>query len=142
MDWSAWSQESLLLMSSRTRELLVQHQIKADCDYHWDLDAAVLSLGETAFRLVTIGTVAADSFLWAWANEAIPSCAKVGVEKVRQFGLEHGLGLLAAPRSEGGLAQGKECLAVAGRILDGQGVSMNRTDDGFILFVLFKSTRN
>jgi hypothetical protein len=94
------------------------------------------------FRLVTVGTVAGDSFLWAWDNDAIPASAKVGIDKVRQFGVENDLGLLSEPRAPGGLAQGKECLAIAGRVLDAHGIWIDEIDAGFILFVLYAPVRH
>jgi hypothetical protein len=136
MDWSAWSREAVALMSARTRELLATSLATKD-PYRWDLDAGVLVIGDEQFRLVTVGTVVDDSFLWAWANEGIPPSAKAGIEKVRQFGVENDLALLSEECAPGGLARGKECLAIAGRILDGHGIFIDQTDAGFILFVLF-----
>src|SRR5262249_7083273 len=93
-------------------------------------------IGEARFRLVTVGTVSGDSFLWAWANESIPESGKAGVEKVRQFGVDHDLALLMEPCAPGGLSQAKECLAIAGRVLDANGIWIDRTDAGFIVFAL------
>jgi hypothetical protein len=90
--------------------------------------------------LVTVGTIAGNSFLWAW--DAILASAKVGIEKVRQFGVENDLGLLSEPCAPGGLSQGKECLAIAGRVLDAHGIWIDETDAGFILFVLYAPIRN
>src|SRR5262245_56391000 len=118
MDWGAWSRESVSLMTARTRELLAQHGIAMGASYHWDLDTGAIVIGDVKFRLVTVGTVSEDSFLWAWANEAIPAGAKVDIDKVRQFGVDNDLGLLSEPCASGGLAQGKECLAITGRVLD------------------------
>jgi hypothetical protein len=142
MDWAAWSRESASLMAARTDELLAHHRIEIGGDYRWDLDAATMVIAGTPFRLVTVGTVAGDSFLWAWANDAIPASAKIGIDKVRQFGVENDLGLLSEPCARGGLSQGKECLAIAGRVLDARGMWIDQTDAGFILFVLYAPIRN
>jgi len=138
MDWAAWSRESASLMAVRTRELLAQHGIEMGSTYHWDLDAAVFVIGGITFDLVTVGTAVADSFLWAWANEAIPLTGKAGIERVQQFGVENDLGLLMQPRATGGLSQAKECLAIAGRVLDANGIWIDKTDAGFILFALYE----
>jgi hypothetical protein len=126
-------------MSERTRALLDKH-VANGTPYHWDLDAATFEIGGATLRLVVVGTVAEDSFLWAWANESIPLPARSESERVRQFGVEHDLGLLIEPCAPGGLAQGKECVAVAGRILDADAAWIERTgeEDSFILFVLFE----
>lgn len=104
--------------------------------YHWDLETASFVIGQATFRLLLVGTVVGDSFLWSWANDAIPLAATRGIEQVRAFGVEHDLGLLLEPDAEGGLAQGKECLALAGRILDARAVWIDRTEAGYMLFAL------
>ena len=136
MDWGAWSKEAARLMAARTRELLARHAIPTGSTYHWDLDAGAFVTGGATFGLVTIGTTASDSFLWSWANDAIPASGKVEIHRVRQFGLENDLGLLAEPCAPGGLAQGQECLAIAARVLDAQGIWIDQTADGFIFFAL------
>jgi hypothetical protein len=142
MDWGAWSRECVSLMAARTRDLLARHRIAMGSRYHWDLDAGVIEIGGVPFRLVTVGTVAGDSFLWSWANDLIPAGAKLGIDKVQQFGVENDLGLLSEPCAPGGLAQGKECLVIAGRVLDAHGIWIDETDDGFILFVLYAQVRH
>jgi len=140
MDWGAWSRDSVTLMATRTRELLVRQGVAMGGDYRWDLDAATLAIGGAQFRLITVGTIAGDSFLWSWANDAIPVTAKEGIAKVRYFGVDNDLSLLSEPCAAGGLAQGKECLAIAGRVLDAHGVWIDRTEAGFILFLLYAPT--
>lgn len=137
MDWSAWSRESVALMASRTRALFAQPAIEADSAYAWTLETADFAIGGVTLRLVTVGTVIADAFLWAWANDAISPAGKVGIERVRQFGVEHGLDLLVEPRASGGLGQAKECLAIAGRVLDASAIWIDEIDGGHILFALF-----
>lgn len=136
MDWGPWSRDAVALMAARTREQLAAGLAKGNA-YHWDLEAAVLIIGELRFRVVTIGTTAGDSFLWAWANEAIPAAARRGLERVRDFGVEHDLPLLSEACAPGGLAQAKECLAIAGRVLDADAVFIDQTQAGYILFALF-----
>jgi hypothetical protein len=140
MDWGAWSRESVSLMATRTRHLLAS--VEMGSDYAWDLDAAAMAMDGATFRLVTVGTVAGDSFLWAGANDSIPERAKVGIDRVREFGVENDLGLLSEPCAAGGLSQGKECLAIAGRVLDAHGTWIDETDAGFILFVLYAPNRD
>lgn len=136
MDWGAWSRETVALMATRTRELFERHAIPLGSAYHWDLDAGSMVLGGLALRLTVVGTAVGDSFLWAWANDAIPDTAKAGLERVRQFGLENDLGLLVEECAPGGLAQAKEFVAIAGRVLDAHATWLDKTDDGHIVFVL------
>jgi hypothetical protein len=137
MDWAAWSRESVALMVSRTRALFARHAIEAGTAYAWTLETADFAIGGVTLRLVTVGTVTSDAFLWAWANDAISPAGKVGIERVRQFGVEHELGLLVEPCASGGLGQAKECLAIAGRVLDASGTWIDEIDGGHILFSLF-----
>jgi hypothetical protein len=138
MDWAAWSRESVALMSRRTTELLRRHAVPEGCACRWDLDAGRLDIGGVSFLLVTVGTVSGDSFLWAWANDAIPAAARRGLDAVRAFGAEHQLSLLTGPGFGGGLAQLKECVAISGRVLNAAGVWIDRTETGHIAFVLFE----
>ena len=81
---------------------------------------------------------AEGTFLWAWANETIPDEAKRDLEKVRDFGLEHDLGLLTEPAVAGGRAEGTEALAIAGRILGADGVWVDERGDLTVFFALSK----
>jgi hypothetical protein len=138
MDWAAWSREAVALMSARMTELMSRHGLEAAARCHWDLEAGKITIGDATFRLVTVGTVAGDQFLWSWANDAIPASAKAGIERVSGFGNDNDLCLLTHPYSPGGLAQAKECLALAGRILDADGVWIDQTESGYIVFILFE----
>jgi hypothetical protein len=138
VNWGAWSREAVSLMAARTRELLARNELAMGSEYWWDLDAGTIVIGGVTFPLTTVGTAVGDSFLWSWANEAIPETGKAGIDKVRQFGVAHDLGLLAEPCAPGGLAQAKECLAIAGRVLDASGIWIDHIDGGHIVFVLFE----
>jgi hypothetical protein len=133
MDWGRWSKDCASIMQSRTDELLRRHGIAANAAYRWDLETGAMQIGDVTIRIVTVGTVSGGSFLWSWANEAIPAAAKAGIDRVRSFGLEHGLSLLSEPCASGGLSQAKECVAIAGRILDASGIWIDRTDSGFVV---------
>jgi hypothetical protein len=141
MDWAAWSRESVTLMSQRTRDLIARHELGADTDYHWNIESATMTIGPLKLRLVVVGTVstAEDSFVWSWANETIPKQAKLGIEKVGDFGEENDLKLLTEPMHGGGKATGEECLAVAARILDASAIWIDTTAHGYIFLALFET---
>lgn len=136
MDWDTWSRESVSLMMGRNSELFARHGLATGSAYRWNLETGTMVIGDLTFWLTTVGTVVGDSFLWAWANDAIPPSGKTGIERVREFGLEHDLALLVEECQPGGLAQAKECLAIAGRILNASATWIDKTSDGFIAFVL------
>jgi hypothetical protein len=77
-DWAAWSRESVALAAARTEALMIRLGIAADAPYQWDLDRGELTLGGHGFELVPVGTVEGDSFLWAWANDALRGAARGG----------------------------------------------------------------
>lgn len=124
------------MMSSRARELFSRLNRTAQSPSEWDLEAAEMVFGEVPIPLVAVGTVAGDSFMWSWANETFPEQAKTSITLVREFGEKHDLELLVTPCALGGLAQAKECLVLAGRVLDAKGVWLDRTGDEYIAFAL------
>lgn len=132
MDWSAWSQESVAIMAARNRAVFAE----IGAAYSWELENATFTLGERVFRLVVVGTVTADTFLWGWANQSLPAATTAALSRVVEFGREHDMALLVDPTAPGGMAQGKECLAVAGRILDASAafISQNGTQLLMLLF--------
>jgi hypothetical protein len=140
MDWAKWSHESVALMTTRMSQLLERHELPAGAPYHWDMETGTMVIGGISFPLVTVGTAAGNSFLWSWANDTLPASGKRGIERVRAYGIEHDLPLLSEPEHAGGVAQAKECVALAGRILDAAGFWFEPTEYGCIVFVLFEPT--
>jgi hypothetical protein len=112
------------------------------CQYDWSLDNAQLVLrldsDEVVADICVIGSVseAEGTFLWAWANEAIPHQARRGLETVREFGENNALELLTKPEWPGGRSDGLEMAAVAGRVLDASGVWVAPTGDVTLFFAL------
>lgn len=134
-DWNVWLRESAAMMTTRSRELMDRHGLKG-AKYTWDLDSGTFTSGGTKLALCVVGTVENGTFMWSWANGAIPPAAKQGIERVRDFGLIQDIPLLCEPAASGGLGVGKLCLAVSGRILDAASVWMDEVEQGYILFVL------
>lgn len=141
IDWSTWSKEAVRLMQERndawTRDLGL-----SGCHYERNLDNAQICFrsdtAEVVADLCVVGSVSEceGTFLWAWANEAMPPKAWQGLEQVRTFGERNGLELLIRPEWPGGRAEGLEMVAVAARLLDGAGVWIDRTADVTLFFVL------
>lgn len=140
MDWAAWSRECVALMAERTKQLLSRNGLAMGAPYQWDLEAATLVIGGVTFGLEVVATVAGDSVLWAWANDSLPAAATARIGSVRSFGEEHDLDLLANPCAPGGLAQAKECVAIAGRVLDASAIWIDETGVGWIVFAVFAPT--
>lgn len=141
-DWAAWSREAVALAQERNRTWVDGFGL-AGALYRWDLEAATFTFerdGGTAVvaDLCIIGTASASegSFLWAWANDALPAEAHRRLEEVRKFGQQHELGLLTTPTWPGGRAEGLEMLAIAARVLDGEGTWVDTSGDLTMFFVL------
>ena len=126
-DWAQWSREAVKLMQERNRAFVERFAISGQ-SFRWDLEAAqiVFVSGERAVvaDLAVVGSTSQveGTFLWAWANETIPPEARKRMDEVRVFGEGHDLGLLTTAEWPGGRAEGLEMLAVAGRVLDAEGV--------------------
>jgi hypothetical protein len=112
------------------------------CPYQWSLDDAQLVFrsegDEVVSDICVIGSVSRSegTFCCAWANEAIPSCAQHDLARVREFGRVRALELLITPQWPGGRPEGLEMAAVAGRILDADGIWIEETGDVTLFFAL------
>jgi hypothetical protein len=110
--------------------------------YRWNLDEAqiVFARGEADvvadLSLTGQTSTHEGTFLWGWANDAIPLAARRGVETVKAFGQEHGLSLLMEPEWPGGRPEGLEMLAIASRILDAEGCWIENSGDLTLFFAL------
>ena len=141
-DWAAWSREAVQLMEARDDGWRKRYGLSDGAHYHWDLQGALLVFPSSDASLkadiTVVGGVSKHegTFLWAWANDAIPAHAKRGMEKVRDFGVANDLGLLITPEWPGGHPDGLEMLALAGRILDSEGAWVAPHGDGALYFLL------
>jgi len=142
-DWSTWSKEAVRLMQARNDGWMREFNLSRS-QYDWNLDTAqILFRSDTAdvvADICVVGSVseAEGTFLWAWANEAIPCQARRGLEKVRAFGESNGLDLLTIPEWGGSRPEGLEMAAVAARVLDAAGVWIDACGDVTLFFALFR----
>ena len=140
-DWSAWSQEAVRLMQERNGRWIRNYRLEG-CPYQWSLDDAQLVFRSESAEVVSdicvIGSVSRSegTFRWAWANEAIPSCAQDDLARVREFGKVRALELLITPQWPGGRREGLEMAAVAGSVLDADGIWIEETGDVTLFFAL------
>jgi len=110
--------------------------------FKWDLQSSTIRFQRekdvVVASLCLVGTTSdsAGTFLWAWANPRIPAAATQDLELVRQFGVTNDLPLLTNAEFRGSRAEALEMLAIAGRILDGEGVFVAPTGDVTCFFVL------
>jgi hypothetical protein len=140
-DWAEWSRQAVAEMQARNEEWLTGFSLKG-APYRWDLGTAELIFVRAGDHVVAdicaVGTVseAQGTFLWAWANDAIPSTAMRGLELVRAFGETHDLPLLITPEWPGSLPDGLEMLAIAGRVQGADGAFVDGEQGLKLLFTL------
>jgi hypothetical protein len=141
-NWAAWSAEAVSMMEARNRRWIETYQLKG-APYVWDLHTATIAFNGIASRvladLCVVGTAskAEASFLWAWANEAIPAKARRAIDQVREFGQQNDLALLTTAELPGARNEGLEALAIAGRVLNADGVFIDEYGDLTLFFALF-----
>jgi len=141
VNWSIWSQEAVALMQHRNVEWQNAFELR-DAAFEWNLERGVLEFAD-ADRLVVadiciVGTTSnhEGTFLWGWANEALPAQVVEGLHKVREFGIANDLGLLTESEFTAGRSEAQECAAIAGRIQDAEGLFMHEAGDLTMFFTL------
>lgn len=141
-DWAAWSREAVASMVARNTEWPQQYGLQAQPRYHWDLDSATLVLQAPLHQVVAtvclVGTSSdkEGSFVWSWANPAIPVQHGQALEVVHDFGREHQLALLTTPSIQGGRPEATECLCIAGRLQRAVGTFIDQQGDVTLYFTL------
>jgi hypothetical protein len=140
-DWANWSKAAVRTMQERN-DAWVERWGLAGAPYTWDLGSAELVFAAAEFEVVAdlccAGTTSEHdgTFLWSWANDALPESARRGIERVREFGEHNDLPLLTTPEWRGGEPEGKEMVAVAAFILEAEGVWIERAGDLTLFFSL------
>ena len=130
-------------MSARNEAWISRLELKR-APFRWDLVAAELRFDRATDHVVAdlclVGTVseATGTFLWAWANDAIPPAATRGLDVVRSFGATHDLPRLTTAEWPGGRADGLEMLAIAGRLQEATGGFIDRAAELELFFTLHR----
>jgi len=141
-DWSAWSNEAVRLLGERGRTLLERLGVGADAAYDWDLDRALITFNESIqLKLICVGTTADDgTFLWSWANDALPENSRRVMMEVHDYGHDHDLGLLLEPKIQGAHSEALEMMAIAGRVLNADGYWIEPASG--LYFLLFEMEKH
>ena len=113
-DWGAWSKEAVRLMQERNAAWQKRFGLPEDCPFRWDINTATIRFDHEGSQITAsvcvVGTTSTHegTFLWAWANEAIPAVARARLELVREFGAKHQLSLLTTPEFPAGRAEARD----------------------------------
>ena len=130
------------MMVAKNVEWPRQFGLQGSPAYRWDLDSATLVLEAPLHQVVAIvclvGTTSdsENSFLWSWANEAVPKQHGEALEVVHDFGREHHLALLTTARIQGGRPEATECLCIAARLQRAMGTFIDKQGDVTLYFTI------
>ncbi|THT98676.1 hypothetical protein E9531_13970 [Lampropedia puyangensis] len=140
-DWTQWSKDAVNAMFESNKTWQQRFALQG-APYRWDLNAATLTfdspLGDVVATVCLVGTTSRSggTFLWAWANDAIPAQHGQALAAVREFGETHGLALLTTPEISGGQPEALECLCIAGRLQNALGTFVDEEGDVTLYFTL------
>lgn len=104
-DWyPAWRAEALDELSAKCEAMARDFRIAEWDRYDYDFDAGTLtfSLGDTPkvqaeVQIVGTASLAAGSWMWAWANETAPDALVEDALAAQRFGQENGIEELRVP---------------------------------------------
>lgn len=139
-DWNTWSREAVETMMEGNARWQRDFGLEGSPPYRWDLDSASLvfdgALGPVLATVCLVGTSSDSegSFVWSWANAAIPRQHGQALEAVHEFGRENQLALLTTPCIQGGRPEATECLCIAGRLQRALGTFIDRQGDVTLYF--------
>jgi hypothetical protein len=142
-DWADWSRQAVAAMNARNQSWVSRFGLER-APFRWDLTKAELCFERATDNVVAdlcvVGTASevAGTFMWAWANDAIPAAARRGLDDVRRFGATHDLPRLTTPEWAGGRADGLEMLAIAGRVQDASGGFVDSAGEVLLFFTLHR----
>ena len=141
-DWAACSREAVESMLQRNAQWPVQFGLQSPLTCRWDLERALLAfeapLHEVVASVCLVGTSSEKegTFVWSWANEAIPAQHGQALEVVHDFGRENKLAMLTTPTLQGGKPVGMECLAIAARLQRAVGTYVDQRGDVSLYFTI------
>ncbi|WP_027014877.1 DUF6882 domain-containing protein [Comamonas composti] len=141
-DWTQWSREAVESMMQKNSQWPAEFGLLGSPGCRWDLDSATLTLEgglhDVVATVCLVGTTSESqgSFLWSWANDAIPAQHGQALQVVRDFGEKHGLGLLTTPQVAGARPEATECLCIAGRLQHALGTFVDQQSDVTLYFTL------
>lgn len=141
-DWAAWSREAVETMMAQNAQWPRQFGVQGNPAFQWDLDSATLVLEAPLHKVVAtvclVGTSSEKegSFVWSWANEAIPKLHGQALEVVHDFGRENQLALLTTACIPGGRPEALECLCIAARLQRAIGTFIDQQGDVSLYFTI------
>lgn len=150
-DWyPGWRDEAFVQLQAKTAHMLGTYGIGGTDRYDYDLETGLLLFSDRGVRQVVAQAVVVGSvsqldrnWLWGWANESVPPAAAGDLDRVRSFGLEHGIEELTTDylEAEDLNALGWALTAVAARILDAEGAYRSPDQRDAEVFLAYHDVR-
>ncbi|WP_418961122.1 DUF6882 domain-containing protein [Streptomyces tritici] len=146
-DWEAAVRAAHERAGARQARMVEDHGLSGDVQYHWSLDDARITWSRAGRvfltgRLTLIGTVSLtqQTWLWAWANDALPPAVVGDIARVRAYGEAHDFPVLpwAGFRYDPELVA--EARLVAASVLDAEGLWADTSDDVQLHFLVHDLT--
>jgi len=108
--------------------------------WDWDDKKATLKFSDpekstVLIDVAVVGSVEGNSWEWSWANKNYEGQLKIGTDRVRAFGEEHGYSQLTSSFVESDEFTGWKLTAIAAHILDAPGAYRFPTEDGHVYLV-------
>ena len=107
-----------------------------------DLDEGLLTFSRNGVvgvvaRVQVVGSTSTrtNSWLWSWANSTIPEHACEAMQRVRAYGVTHGIAELTQERLPAGEDTGWNMASIAARLLGAKGSYRCEGDNGYLYLV-------
>lgn len=101
----------------------------------WWSDAGV---PQVEARIIIVGSISTTSntWLWSWANRQLDDCRSPDIERVREYGVEHGIPPLTNAKWEADETAGWTMTSIAARLLESRAAYRSPSATGFLFLLL------
>ncbi|MER5372991.1 DUF6882 domain-containing protein [Streptomyces sp. NPDC002553] len=147
-DWEAVVLAARERARSRQTLMIERFGLSGDVQYDWSMDDARITWsrdGEVFLtgRLTMIGSVSLtqQTWLWSWANDALPHAVLGDIERVRQYGEQNHYPVLPWRGFDHHPDLVTEARTVAAAVLDAEGLWSEYMDEAQLHFMIHDLAR-
>jgi hypothetical protein len=145
--YGAWCDEAFDAFQAKQTRLNETYRLSSWARYDYDAAACTLTFSdENGPRVMgdiqVVGTIGESDWLWGWANDHLPAASTEAMQKVRDFGAEHGIEELTSESlvSDDLPGVGWMMAAISARVLEAEGAYRAPSGAG-ALYLLIRSIR-
>jgi hypothetical protein len=147
LEYRRFEHDAIHKMQVANDKLIAQFKLGSYQDWNYDADKGLFTFSSqgrvrvrASFQFIGSFSRVTNSWLWAWGNESLADCDLTAAHRVRAFGEEHNLPLLAnAYLEDFDESHSWSMASVAGVINNAQGAYRCPTDNG-ATYVLLNDT--